>query len=65
MKLKELFGFTGEGQVIRLQIERWCITAEADALECCLNDEVLNGTITSINAEGSDLVVGVDCEDDD
>lgn len=65
MKLKELFKLTGEGQTIRLIVDKWRITASADALECCANDDVLNGTITGINAEGSDLVVCVDCEDDD
>lgn len=66
MKLRELLGYTGEGQTIALTVVgEWHITAQADALECCLNDDVLEGTITGINAEGSDLVVSVDCEDDD
>lgn len=65
MKLKELFGYTGEEQTIELIIKKWNITAQADALECCLNDEVLEGTITGINADDDTLVVCVDCEDDD
>ena len=65
MKLKELFKLTGEEQTITVAIDDWHITAPATALECCTNDEVLNGTITSINADGIDLVVSVDCEDDD
>ena len=65
MKLRELFGYTGEGQTIKLMIYKWHIIAQATALECCTNYKVLNGTITSINADGSDLVVSVDCEDDD
>lgn len=65
MKLRELFGYTGQGQTIELIIYKWHIIAPATALKCCANDEVLNGTITSINAGGSDLVVCVDCEDDD
>ena len=65
MKLRELFGYTGEDQTIELMIDKWHIIAPATALECCANDKVLNGTITSINADGIDLVVSVDCEDDD
>ena len=65
MKLRELFGYTGEDQTIELMIDKWHIIAPAIALECCANDKVLNGTITSINADGIDLVVSVDCEDDD
>lgn len=65
MKLKELFKLTGEEQTITMAIEDWHITAPATAMECCLNDDVLEGTITGINADGSDLVVSVDCDDDD
>ena len=65
MNLRELFGYTGEDQTIELMIDKWHIIAPAIALECCANDKVLNGTITSINADGIDLVVSVDCEDDD
>ena len=65
MKLRELFGYTGEGQTIELMIDKWHIIAQATALEYCTNYKVLNGTIMSINADGSNLVVSVDCEDDD
>lgn len=66
MKLRELFGYTGEGQTIALTlVGEWRITAQAYAMERCLNDDVLEGTITGINANGSDLVVSVDCEYDD
>ena len=65
MKLKELFKLTGEEQTITVAIDDWHITAPATAMECCLNDEILDNTITSINAEGSALVVSVDCEDDE
>lgn len=65
MKLRELFGYTGEGQTIKLMIDKLHIIAPAIALEYCANYKVLNGTIMSINADGSDLVVSVDCEDDD
>ena len=65
MKLEEQIGYTGEGQTIELMIDKWHIIAQATALEYCTNYKVLNGTITSINADGSDLVVSVDCEDDD
>lgn len=65
MKLKELFKLTGEEQTITVLIDDWHITAPATALECCANDDVLNSTITSINANDSDLVVSVDCEDDE
>lgn len=63
MKLKELFGYTGEEQTIELIIKKWSITAPADALECCLNDEVLEGTITGINADDDTLVVCASCMD--
>ena len=65
MKLKELFGYTGEEQTIELIIDKWHIIAPATEMECNADDKVLNGTITSINAEDSYLVVGVDREDDD
>lgn len=61
MKLKELFKLTGEKQTIRLIIDKWRITASADALECCANDEVLEGTITGINADDDTLVVCASC----
>ena len=61
MKLKELFGYTGEEQTIELIIKKWNITAPADALECCLNDEVLEGTITVITADDDTLVACVSC----
>ena len=61
MKLSELFGYIGEGQTIELIIEKWSITAPADALECCLNDDVLEGTITGISADDDTLVVCVSC----
>lgn len=56
MKLKELFKYTGGEQIIHLIVENWRITAKADALECCLNDDVL----ISIHAprEGSDGLQG-------
>lgn len=57
MKLKELLGYTGEWQTIELIIKKWNITAQAYALECCLNDEALEGTITGINADDDTLVV--------
>ena len=65
MKLKELFKYTGGEQIIHLIVENWRITAKADALECCLNDDVLDGTITSIAAEDAALVVCAECEDGD
>ena len=61
MKLKELFGYTGEDQTIELIIDKLNITAPADALECCLNDEVLEGTITGINADDNTLIVCASC----
>ena len=61
MKLMELFGYTGEDQTIELMIDKWHIIAPATALECCANDKVLNGTITSINAEDDELIVGTSC----
>ncbi len=64
MKLKELFKLTGEEQTIHLIVDKWRITASSDALECCANDEVLNSTITSINAEDAALVVCAECDDD-
>ena len=61
MKLKELFGYTAEEQTIELIINRLNITAPADALECFLNDEVLEGTITGINADDNTLIVCASC----
>ena len=57
MKLRELFGYTGQEQIIELIIDKWHIIAPVTALECYVNDEVLNGTITSIAAEDAALVV--------
>lgn len=61
MKLKELFKLTGEEQTITVAIDDWHITAPATSLECCLNDETLDNTITSINAEDDELIVGTSC----
>ena len=57
MKLRELFNLTGEEQTITVAIDDWHITA----LECCLNDEILDNTITSINADDDELIVGTSC----
>lgn len=65
MKLRELFKFIESEQMVELVRDKWRITATVDALECCLNDEMLDGTVTSIRSDGSDLVVCVDCEDYD
>ena len=64
MKLEELFKLTGEEPVIKLRVEQWGITAEANALECCLSDKLLEGTVTGIAAAGDTLIVWVDCDDD-
>lgn len=65
MKLKELIKLSVEKQTIHLIVDEWRITASGGALKCCANDEVLNGTITSIVAEDAALVVCVSCAEDE
>lgn len=63
MKLSELFKFTGEEQTMKVIItDAWCITASAEALGCCLSEEVQEYEITSINAEDDELIVCVSCK---
>lgn len=61
MKLRELFGYTSELQNIALMVGDWRITALADALECCMNDAVMEGAVTKISTIDNALVVWVSC----
>lgn len=48
MKLKELIKLFEEKQTICLIIDGWSITIPKEALEYCVNDKVLNGTVMKI-----------------
>ena len=61
MKLMELLKSTNAKQTIELAVNKWHITATADALDYCLSNGIRESDVKSIGAKGNTLIVNTSC----